>query len=85
MRRNEQEKYDDPKYLPWQLHLKEIAKRYENKPLPETMELFEKGTDESYKLIMFPKNLPGHEGYSAMSIESDLKNRLLAARRWGPG
>ena len=65
--------YDDPKYLPWQLHLKEVAKRYENRPLPETMELFEKGTDESYKLIMFPKNLPGHEGYSVKSIESDLK------------
>ncbi len=67
------DKYDDPKYLPWQLHLKEVAKRYENRPLPETMELFEKGTDESYQFIMRPMNLSGHKGYSMRAIEGDLK------------
>jgi len=76
-------KYDDPKYLPWQLHLKEIAERYESSPLPERMELIPKETDESYALTMFPKNLPGHEGYSAVSLEADLK--ASCSHVLGPG
>jgi hypothetical protein len=48
------------------------------------MELIPKQTDESYRLKMFPKNLPGHEGYSAVSIEGDLKS-LFAHHPLGPG
>ena len=80
----QQDVYDDPRYLPWQMHLKEIAARYENRPLPETMELMPKQTDESYKLTMLPKNLPGHEGYSAVSIEGDLKGQFRG-HPLGPG
>lgn len=72
----EERKYDDPKYLPWQLHLKEIAARYESSPVPQRMELIPKETDESYAMIQFPKNLPGHAGYSAMSLQGDLKEQF---------
>jgi len=81
---SQKDKYDDPKFLPWQLHLKEIAGRYENRSLPEKMELMPKGTDESYALKMMPKNLPGCAGYSAVSIEGDLKSRFLS-HPLGPG
>jgi len=80
----QEDKYDDPKYLPWQMHLKEIAQRYENKPLPEKMELIPKETDENYKFIMFPKNLPGHEGYSATVVIGDLKSQFRS-HPLGPG
>lgn len=76
--------YDDPKYLPWQIHLREIASSYESRSLPEKMELIPKQTDESYRLKMFPKNLPGHEGYSAVSIEGDLKSQFIS-QPLGPG
>jgi len=79
----EEPKYDDPKYLPWQLHLKEIAARYQSSPLPERTELTPKETDESYALTMFPKNLPGHAGYSAISLEGDLKKHC--SHILGPG
>ncbi|NQV33434.1 MAG: redoxin domain-containing protein [Phycisphaeraceae bacterium] len=69
--------YDDPKYLPWKLHLKEIARVYKNRPLPVRVELIPKKTDESYPMIMFPKNLPGYEGYSATAWVGDLKERFL--------
>jgi hypothetical protein len=69
--------YDDPKYLPWKLHLKEIAHVYKNRPLPDRVELMPKKTDESYPMIMFPKNLPGYEGYSATAWVGDLKERFL--------
>jgi len=82
--KSQEDKYDDPKLLPWQLHLKEIAGRYENRSLPEKMELMPKGTDESYALKMMPKNLPGCTGYSAVSIEGDLKSRFLS-HPFGPG
>jgi hypothetical protein len=74
--KQEERNYDDPKYLPWQLHLKEIAARYELSPLPKRMELIPKDTGETYALTMFPKNLPGHEGYSAASLEGDLKEQF---------
>ena len=80
----QKDKYGDPKFLPWQMHLKEIAARYENRPLPETMELIPKRTNENYKFTMFPKNLPGHEGYSAVSIVGDLKSRFRS-HPLGPG
>ena len=72
----QQDVHDDPKYVPWQLHLKEIAAMYENRPLPERMELIPKRTGESYKFKMFPKNLPGHEGYSVVAIVGDLKSQF---------
>lgn len=71
----ERDRYDDPKYLPWQLHVKQIAALYETRPLPERMEILPKDTHETYTLTMFPKDLPGHEGYSAMSLEGDIKTR----------
>ncbi len=83
--------YDDPKYLPWQLHLKEIAARYESSPLPQRMELIPKETDESFAMIQFPKNLPGHRGYRAMSLQGDLKEQyryqplLPRVTRWPAG
>ena len=82
--RQNPDKYDDPKYIPWKMHLKEIAKRYEGRPLPEKMELFEKNTDEKYAFKMMPKNLPGHDGYSARAIEGDLKGKLIG-HPLGPG
>ena len=81
---NDFNNHDDPKYLPWQLHLKEIARRYDNKPLPEKIDLFAKGTDEKYALTMFPRNLPGHDGWSARSIEGDLKDQFRS-HPLGPG
>jgi len=80
----QQDIYDDPKYVPWQLHLKEIAARYDNRPLPETMELIPKQTGESYKFKMFPKNLPGHDGYSLVAIVGDLKSQFRS-HPLGPG
>jgi len=71
----EKDRYDDPKYLPWQLHLKRIAARYDDRPLPDRMEILPKDTDETYALTMFPKDLPGHEGYSAVSLEGSIKTR----------
>ena len=79
-----QDMHDDPKFLPWQIHLREIAARYENRPLPQTMELIPKQTDENYKFTMLPKNLPGHDGYSAVAIVGDLKSQFRS-HPLGPG
>ncbi|MCP4450582.1 MAG: redoxin domain-containing protein [Planctomycetes bacterium] len=80
----EEQTYDDPKYLPWQLHLKQIAARYADRPLPERMELWPKGTDEAFAFTMFPKELPGYDGFRAISKEGDLKERFRG-HPFGPG
>ena len=69
--------YDDPKYIPWKLHLKEVARMYKDRPLPERMEFIPKKTDEAYRLNRSTENLPGFEGYSATVWVGDLKKTSM--------
>ena len=57
----------DPRFEEWHLHLRRLAARYQQKPLPERMELVPRETDEEIPAYRMA-NLPGLRDYAVEAL-----------------
>lgn len=65
----------DPRFEKWRLHLRKLAAYYQQHPLPETMELLPRESDE--KIKAYTSTLPGmRTGHWVLAIQSSLKGFL---------
>ena len=70
----------DPRFDRWRLHLKELGKRYEGRPLPEPMDLVPRDTQERIEAYTRVQ-LPGIRGYSVWPVTGSL---VAYMRSWRP-
>ena len=69
----------DPRFETWRLHLRRLAARYRNVPLPEKMELVPRESDERFGALSRGR-MPGIEGYRVTPLQGTLGDYLRGNR-----
>ncbi len=74
----------DPELEPWRQNLRQLAARYQDHPLPETMELVQRQTQDDIIRAIINGKMPGIDGYSVYPLPRTLGDYF---RPWwrGPG
>lgn len=77
----------DPRFEEWHLRLRQLAKHYQDRPLPSECELIPRESGETFRTYTFGK-MPGIEGYGVEALHSPYGDYTLRdylrAQRVGP-